>query len=107
MNVYLCMFVNAVDCIAQRTRSVQSGYTDCVIEALAKPYLRKLVKRIRSAVLEVTGVTRAYGSHLAIQDVSLRVADGELVTIVGPSGSGKSTLLRCMGGLLAPTSGQV
>ena len=58
-------------------------------------------------MLEVTGVTRAYGSHTAIQDVSLRVADGELVTIVGPSGSGKSTLLRCMGGLLAPTSGQV
>ena len=58
-------------------------------------------------MLEVTGVTRAYGSHPAIQDVSLRVADGELVTIVGPSGSGKSTLLRCMGGLLQPTSGQV
>ena len=58
-------------------------------------------------MLEVTGLTRAYGSHLAIAGVSLRVADGELVTIVGPSGSGKSTLLRCMGGLLPPTSGQV
>lgn len=58
-------------------------------------------------MLEVTGLTRAYGSYLAIADVSLRVADGELVTIVGPSGSGKSTLLRCMGGLLPPTSGQV
>jgi NitT/TauT family transport system ATP-binding protein len=58
-------------------------------------------------VLEVTGLTRAYGSHLAIADVSFRVADGELVTIVGPSGSGKSTLLRCVGGLLPPTSGQV
>jgi NitT/TauT family transport system ATP-binding protein len=44
---------------------------------------------------------------VAIADVSLQVADGELVTIVGPSGSGKSTLLRCMGGLLPPTSGQV
>jgi len=58
-------------------------------------------------VLEVTGLTRAYGSHTAIADVSLQVADGELVTIVGPSGCGKSTLLRCLAGLLPPTSGQV
>jgi NitT/TauT family transport system ATP-binding protein len=57
--------------------------------------------------LEVTGLTRAYGSHLAIVDVSLQVTDGELVTIVGPSGCGKSTLLRCLAGLLPPTSGQV
>ena len=58
-------------------------------------------------MLEVTGLTRAFGSHLAIADVSLQVADGELVTIVGPSGCGKSTLLRCLAGLLPPTSGQV
>jgi NitT/TauT family transport system ATP-binding protein len=44
---------------------------------------------------------------VAIADVSLQVADSELVTIVGPSGCGKSTLLRCLAGLLPPTSGQV
>jgi NitT/TauT family transport system ATP-binding protein len=62
-------------------------------------------------VLEVTDLTRAYGhagtAHLALKDVSLQVADGELVSIVGPSGCGKSTLLRCIAGLLAPTSGRV
>lgn len=58
-------------------------------------------------MLEVTGLTRAFGAHVAIADVSLQVADGELVTIVGPSGCGKSTLLRCLAGLLPPTSGQV
>jgi NitT/TauT family transport system ATP-binding protein len=58
-------------------------------------------------VLEVIGLTRTYGSHQAIKDVSLQVADGELVTIVGASGCGKSTLLRCIAGLLAPTAGQV
>ena len=58
-------------------------------------------------MLEVTGLTRAFGSHTAIAGVSLRVADGELVAIVGPSGCGKSTLLRCLAGLLPPTSGQV
>jgi NitT/TauT family transport system ATP-binding protein len=52
-------------------------------------------------------MTRAYASHVAIEDVSFLVADGELVTIVGPSGCGKSTLLRCIAGLLRPTSGQI
>jgi NitT/TauT family transport system ATP-binding protein len=58
-------------------------------------------------VLEVTELTRAYGTQVAIERVSLRAADGELVTIVGPSGCGKSTLLRCVAGLLPPTSGRV
>jgi len=58
-------------------------------------------------VLEVTGLTRTYGSHRAIDDISFRVADSELVTVVGPSGCGKSTLLRCVAGLQEPTSGQV
>jgi NitT/TauT family transport system ATP-binding protein len=62
-------------------------------------------------VLEVTDLTRAYGrgdaAHVAIEQVTLSVAQGELVSIVGPSGCGKSTLLRCIGGLIAPTGGQV
>jgi len=58
-------------------------------------------------VLEINGLTRTYGSHKAIADVSLQVADGELVSIVGPSGCGKSTLLRCVAGLLTPTAGRV
>jgi NitT/TauT family transport system ATP-binding protein len=58
-------------------------------------------------VLEINGLTRSYGEHQAIGDVSLTVADSELVTIVGPSGCGKSTLIRCIAGLLTPTSGQV
>jgi NitT/TauT family transport system ATP-binding protein len=58
-------------------------------------------------VLEVSDLTRAYGTHVAIERVSMQAADGELVTIVGPSGCGKSTLLRCIGGLLKPTSGRI
>lgn len=44
---------------------------------------------------------------MALEDVSLTVADGEFLTLVGPSGCGKSTLLELIGGLLAPTSGEL
>jgi NitT/TauT family transport system ATP-binding protein len=62
-------------------------------------------------MLEITDLTHSYGphgaGHLAIDRITLTVADGELVSIVGPSGCGKSTLLRCIAGLLTPASGRV
>ncbi|MBB4914674.1 ABC transporter ATP-binding protein [Streptosporangium saharense] len=62
-------------------------------------------------MLEISNLTHTYGSgpsaHTALGGIDLRVAEGELVCIVGPSGSGKSTLLRSIAGLLRPTGGRI
>ncbi|GGS74436.1 ABC transporter ATP-binding protein [Nonomuraea spiralis] len=58
-------------------------------------------------VVELRDVTREHGQAHALRGVSLEVAQGELVAVMGPSGSGKSTLLNLAGGLDRPTSGTV
>ena len=52
-------------------------------------------------------VTKTYGAAVALDDVSLDVAHGELLVLLGPSGCGKSTLLRVMAGLINPERGRV
>jgi putative ABC transport system ATP-binding protein len=58
-------------------------------------------------VVRLDHVGRSYGSQPVLRDLSLEVAAGELVGIVGPSGSGKSTLLNVLGGLDRAFSGSV
>ncbi len=59
------------------------------------------------AVLALNGITKHYGEHAAVNDVSLEIADGELVALLGPSGCGKTTLLRSVAGFLPVTSGRM
>jgi len=59
------------------------------------------------ALLEVSHVSKAFGGTPVLRDVSLSVAEGETVVILGPSGGGKSTLLRIIAGLETPDAGTV
>lgn len=59
------------------------------------------------SALTVTGVSKAFGDTLAVDDVSLHVPHGSLTAVLGPSGCGKTTLLRLIAGFLAPDSGTI
>jgi branched-chain amino acid transport system ATP-binding protein len=58
-------------------------------------------------MLEVRELVTRYGAVEALRSVSLDVAQGEMVTLIGGNGAGKSTLLKTIAGLLAPSSGRI
>jgi polar amino acid transport system ATP-binding protein len=57
--------------------------------------------------IRVDALTKRFGRLEVLRGIDCRVADAEVVCVIGPSGSGKSTLLRCLNGLEAATSGRV
>ena len=58
-------------------------------------------------MIEIEGLTKAFGATTAVNDVSLTVERGRVAALVGTSGSGKTTLLRMINRLVEPTSGRV
>ena len=58
-------------------------------------------------MIEVSHLTKKYGNHLAVDDVSFTVADGQICGLLGPNGAGKSTIMNILTGYLSATSGQV
>ncbi|MBP3706871.1 MAG: ATP-binding cassette domain-containing protein, partial [Clostridia bacterium] len=58
-------------------------------------------------MIEVTGISKKYGTHLAVNDVSFSIDRGEIVGFLGPNGAGKSTIMNILTGYLSMTAGKV
>lgn len=58
-------------------------------------------------MIEGSHLTKKYGGHLAVDDVSFTVEDGQIYGLLGPNGAGKSTIMNILTGYLSATSGQV
>ncbi|HEY2229492.1 MAG TPA: ABC transporter ATP-binding protein, partial [Xanthobacteraceae bacterium] len=59
------------------------------------------------APVELRSLTKRYGSHAAVDDVSLTIEHGRLVCLLGPSGCGKTTTLRLIAGFVEPSAGEI
>jgi ABC-type Fe3+/spermidine/putrescine transport system ATPase subunit len=62
---------------------------------------------VSSSAITLADVTKRFGSHLALDNVSIDIASGDTAVILGPSGGGKTTLLRIVAGLEVPDTGEV
>ena len=58
-------------------------------------------------MIDVKHLTKSFGDHLVLDDISEHVSPGEKVVVIGPSGSGKSTFLRCLNLLELPSGGEI
>lgn len=58
-------------------------------------------------VLQTYGLTKQYGSHTALDGLTLQLPQGKIIGLLGPNGSGKTTLLKICAGILTPTAGQI
>src|SRR5687768_6856234 len=58
-------------------------------------------------VIEIDGLTKQYGSRVAVDDLTVTIEPGRVTGFLGPNGSGKTTTMRCILGLTRPTAGQV
>ena len=58
-------------------------------------------------MISVTGLSKRYGAHLAVEDVSFSIKKGEVIGFLGPNGAGKSTIMNILTGYLSKTQGKV
>ena len=62
---------------------------------------------MENAVLRSQGLTKRYGSKLALDNLDLTLPEGKIIGLLGPNGSGKTTFIKLAAGLLSPTAGSV
>src|SRR5246127_3730463 len=73
----------------------------------AKPVELAAVRTTSSPLLDIRNVAKSFGKNIVLRNISLEVAEGEFLTILGESGSGKTTLLRIIAGFEHADSGEV
>jgi polar amino acid transport system ATP-binding protein len=66
-----------------------------------------VTERNNNVLIDVQHLTKAFGDHVVLKDISEHIDEGEKVVIIGPSGGGKSTFLRCLNLLEIPTKGTI
>ena len=57
-------------------------------------------------MIEIDGLTKQYGSRVAVDDLTVTIEPGRVTGFLGPNGSGKTTTMRCILGLTRPTAGR-
>ena len=58
-------------------------------------------------MINVSGLSKRYGTHLAVENANFRISKGEVVGFLGPNGAGKSTIMNILTGYLSLTQGEV
>src|SRR5512141_180237 len=76
-------------------------------EVLVREHQESRAKSVSAGALALNGITRRFGDHTAVDNVSLEIGEGELLALVGASGSGKTTTLRIVAGYEIPDAGSV
>ena len=69
--------------------------------------MKEEVFKMSEAFISISNLSKTFGDHEVLKDISLDINKGEVVSIIGSSGSGKSTLLRCINLLEEPTGGDI
>lgn len=60
-----------------------------------------------NSLVSIRGLSKKYGKHQALENISLEIPRGRIIGLLGPNGSGKTTLIKLMNGLLVPSKGQI
>jgi branched-chain amino acid transport system permease protein len=86
----------------RKSRSAQAG-----APAAAAPGPLRAARSVSGPILEVEGVSKAFGGLQAVRKVSLAVNRGEILGIIGPNGAGKTTLFNLLNGFIRPDEGRI
>lgn len=81
-------------------KMIDFNLENCVLRALAQ-----ILYNGGKTMIEVSHLSKKYGTHVAVTNVSFTVNDGEILGFLGPNGAGKSTIMNILTGYLSPTSG--